>query len=250
MRPDHRALDPRAKLAFAAVVVVLAVVIPRLDALAALGLLLAVVVAAGRGLTLRDWLATLAPFKLLVPVILVLNVFFYGGGTVLWAAAPAGLPLRVTEGGLVTSGVIAGRLLVIAAAASWFASTTEAETFEAGLDRLGVPWSLAFVVSLTLRLVPELRDRYREIEVAQRSRGLSFEGGPLRRARARIPMFIPFFAAVVQYGYDLGEALEVRGYGRSADRTSLVSVEHRPVDYGLYAASVAVLVAFLAVFVA
>lgn len=242
MRFDHRQLDPRAKLALAVALSGLAVVLPRVDALAALGAVMAVVVAVGRGLSVRGWIGLLAPFKWLVPLILGLNAFFYGGGAVLWRLD--GVPLRLTVGGIESSIVIAGRLLVIAAVAAWFAATTDAEAFEAALARLGVPWTLAFVISLTVRLGPELRTRYRTIEEAQRSRGLEYEGGPFARARARMPVFIPFFVAVVRYGYELGEALEVRGFGRADRRTSQVALAFGPADALFSLFAVAVLAGF------
>ncbi len=230
MRFDHRTLDPRAKLAFTVAVSALAVALSRIDALVALGALTTLVVVAGRGLTVRTWIGLLAPFRWLVPLILVLNAFFYGGGALLWSLDSVGVPLRLTTGGIEASLVIAGRLLVLAAVAAWFATTTGAEAFEAALTRVGVPWTLAFVISLTLRLAPELRARYHTIEEAQRSRGLEYDGGPLARARARIPVFMPFFVAVIRYGYELGEALEIRDFGRAGRRTSQVTLSFGRTD--------------------
>lgn len=247
---DHRALDPRAKLVLLVVVSGLAVAIPRLDALAGLALVLGIVVATGEGLSIREWVRLLAPFKVLVPVILVLNAFFYGGGTVLWAVDGTPVPVRLTTGGIEASIVIAARLLVVAAAAAWFAATTDAEAFEVALVRLGVPWSLAFLLSLTVRLVPDLRRTYRTIDEAQRSRGLTIEGGPIARARARMPVFIPFFVAVVRYGYDLGDALEVRGFGRAERRSYQLALAFGRTDTLLTLFSLAVLVAFAVGFVA
>lgn len=249
MTASHCDLDPRAKLGFVAVVVVLAVAIPRLASFAALSLLLLAVVALGGGVTMREWLSFLAPFRVIVPIIVVLNAFFYGGGAVLWSIAPFGFPIRLTAGGLQASAVIAARLLVIAGAAAWFAATTDPEEFEAALVRLGVPWKLAFVGSLAIRLVPELHDRFRTVEEAQRSRGLVVAGGPLARARARVPMFIPFLAAVVQHGYELGEALAARDFDRAGPRTSVVRLEQGPPEYLAYLLSLAVLAVFLAAFV-
>lgn len=242
MRFDHTVVDPRAKLAFAAAVSVVAIVIPELPSFGALALILAAVVAYGRGFGLREWIGSLAPLKLLVPIILVLNSFFYGGGTVLWTLS--GTPLNLTVGGIHASAVIAARLLVLAGVASWFALTTETEAFEVALTRLGVPWSFAFLLSLTLRLVPEMRSRFHTIEEAQRSRGLEISGHPLQRARARIPMLVPFLASVIQYGYDLAEALEARDYGAVRDRTSVVTLTHHRIDYVFYVVSIALVAGF------
>lgn len=252
MRPafslHHRDLDPRAKLAFLVVVVVLTVAVPDLALFAALGALLLGLVAVGRGLGVREWLGFLAPFKLLIPAIFVLNSFFYGSGAVLWAVPL--VPLSLTTGGIHASAVIATRLVVLAGAATWFAVTTEPEAFEEALVRLGIPWSFAFVLSLTIRLVPEIRDRFRTIDEAQRSRGLTLEGGPIERVRSRIPLLVPLLVSVIRYGYELGEALVVRDFGavRGRDRTSLVSLEHGRADYLFYLFSIGVLVSFLAAF--
>ena len=247
MKVDHRSVDPRAKLAVALAVAILAIAIPRLDSLVLLALLVTTLVSTGRDLGVRTWLAALAPFKVLVPIIFVLNSFFYTGGRVL--VPLSGLPVALTTGGLEASAVIAARLLVVASVASWFAMTTNAETFEVALTRLGAPWSFAFLLSLTLRLVPEMRARFQAIDEAQRARGLDVSGNPLKRAKARIPMLIPFLAAVIHYGYDLSEALEARHYGAVRRRTSVVTIAHDRVDYLFYLASLGLLVAFGAVFV-
>lgn len=246
MSVDHRRLDPRSKGAFALAVAAVAVALPRPGPLVALAALLGLFVATGTGLGLREWLGFLSAFVVILPLILVLNAFFYGGGAVLWRAPL--VPVALTAGGLETSAVIALRLVVVAGAAAWFAGTTDAETFEAALVRLGVPWRLAFLGSLTLRLVPSMRDRFRTIERAQRSRGLSIAGGPLRRARARLPMLVPFLAAVVEDGYELGEALTVRDFDRARRRTSTVALAHGAADYALYLVSAALVAGFLLAF--
>ena len=245
MSLDHRALDPRSKGALALAVVVVAIARPRPWTLVALAGLLALFVATGRGLRLRDWLGFLAPFAVILPVILGLNAFFYAGGTTLWQAP--GLPLALTTGGLEASAVIALRLVVVAGAAAWYAGTTEPEAFEVALVRLGVPWRLAFLGSLALRLVPARRDRFAAIERAQRSRGLTAPRGPIRGARARLPMLVPFLAAVVEDGYELGEALVVRDFDRARRRTHAVRLAHGPADYALYLVAVVVLAGFLLV---
>lgn len=243
---DHRDLDPRSKLGFVVAVVAVAVAIPSLAALAGLGLLLTALVAAGGGLGLREWIGSLAVFRFVLPVILVLNAVFYGGGSVVWRVPPGWL--AVTTGGLETSALIASRLVVIAAVAAWFAATTDAEAFEAALVSLGVPWTFAFTLSLTLALVPVLRERFRSVEEAQRARGVTYTGGPIARARARVPVFVPFLAGVVEYGFELTEALVVRDFGASDRRTSVAVVAHGRADVALYGLSIATVAGFSAAF--
>ena len=243
---SHRGLDPRPKAAVVVATFLVATAAHRLAALAALGGLVALTVAVGRGLSLRTWVGALAPFRYLLPILLVVNAVFYGGGEPLWSVSLLGVPVGVTTGGIVQSARIALRLLVIASAAAWFGLTTDAPEFERALVDVGVPWRLAFVMSLTVRLVPVMQGRFRDIEDAQRSRGLRFEGGPLARARARIPMFVPFLASVIQYGYDLSDALEVREFGRVEHRTYLVELEYDREDYLWYLYAVALVAVFVA----
>lgn len=243
----HAELDPRSKLAFTLAVVGLTIALPRFEALAAVAGAVVLLVSIGRGLSVGHWIEFVHALKVLVPAIFLLNLVFYSGGTVLWRAPL--VPLAITVGGLETSSLIVVRLLIIAGVAAWFAMTTTAEAFEAALVSLGVPWSLAFVLSLSLRLIPEMRSRYQTVEDAQRSRGLAFEGGPLRRARARIPTFIPFFVAVIEFGYELADALVVRDFGYTDQRTSVVSVQHRRPDYGLYGVSAGLVVVVLVLFI-
>jgi energy-coupling factor transport system permease protein len=242
---SHRRLDPRPKAAVVVGVFLVATAAHRIDALAAVGGLVALTVAAGRDLRFGTWVGSLSPFRYLLPIILVVNAFFYGGGEALWGVSALGVTVEVTTGGVRQSALIALRLLVIAGAATWFGLTTEAPEFERSLVDVGVPWRLAFVFSLTVRLVPTMRDLFRDIEDAQRSRGLTFEGGPLARARARIPMFVPFLASVIQYGYDLAEALEVRDFGRIERRTYLVELEYERTDYLFYAYAAVLVGAFV-----
>jgi energy-coupling factor transport system permease protein len=237
MRFSHRALDPRSKLAFVVPVFLLGATVQGIPGLLAIGALITAFVVAGRDLGLRQWIGALSPFKYLIPLILAINSVFYGGGEVLVAVPLGGFRVTLTVGGIVTSILIALRLLVLAAAAAWFGVTTGATEFERGLSLVGVPWRLAFVGSLTLRLVPEMRGRFRNIEDAQRARGLEISGGPIARARARLPMLVPFLASIVQYGYELSDALTVRDFERNETRTSLLELRYGRADYALFGAS-------------
>lgn len=237
--------DPRAKLAFVVSVVFAALITSALQRVALLlGFFVVFLVATG-GMSLGLWVRSLKPVIYLLPVLLVLNTVFYASGTAWWAVPVGPFRLALTSGGLETAVLIAVRLLVIAGAAAWFAGTTGAEEFELALHRLGVPWSFAFLLSLTLRLVPEMRRRFRVIEDTQRSRGLDLSGGPIARTRARIPMMLPFFVAVIRYGYELSEALTARGFEDIDERTSLVQIRHGPADVPVYLLSVLLLAVFL-----
>ncbi|MFB6109567.1 MAG: energy-coupling factor transporter transmembrane component T [Halodesulfurarchaeum sp.] len=190
---------------------------------------------------LPAWLGSLRPLAPLVVLLLGLNTFFYASGPT-WVAVPIGpVTLSLTRGGFLTALLIAVRLVLVAGAAIWYTLGTEPERFEVALTELGVPWSVAFLFSLTMNLVPEMRERFRAIEESQRTRGVDLSGGPIARIRARIPMLVPFLAAAIRYGYDLSVALAARGFDDPGPRTSITTVDHGRIDLALYVLAVAVI---------
>ncbi len=230
--------DPRSKLFFILVIIVLSLLIP--ESLYLGILLLIIVFTAIAGKTFRDLLRYLSPLKYLIPLLLILNLFFYAQGEVFWSIDLKLFALSVTSGGFERSIMILLRFFSIASAAALFAVTTDTEKFESALVRLKIPWKLAFIFSLTLRLVPDIRRRYRKIEEAQLSRGLDLEGGPIKKIKARVPMVIPFLASVIRYGYDLTEALKARNFNSITERTDLIQLDQGVYDYLLYAASIGI----------
>lgn len=232
--------DPRSKLALAVGVVLAGFLTGSIGGqLVLLGAVAAFVAVLGP-VGLGDWLRALAPLSVLVVLLIVVNSVFYASGPA-WVALPIGpVTLSLTPAGVERALFIAARLVLVAGAALWFALGTETERFEAALTKLGVPWSVAFTLSLTVGLVPELRARFRTIEESQRSRGLDLTGGPIARTRARIPMLLPFLAATIRSGYDLSTALSTRGFDEPGPRTSITTVEHGPADLGLYLLAAAV----------
>lgn len=234
--------DPRAKLAVALAFVIAGfgtgTITGQLGLLAGFVLVVAVLNEVG----VVSWLRALKPLWLLVLILLVLDTLFYAAGPA-WFAVPVGpVTLSLTEAGLLTALLIVTRLVLIAGAAAWFGLATETERFEVALTDIGVPWSFAFLLSLTAGLVPQMRERFQTIEDSQVSRGLDLSGGPVSRAKARLPMLIPFLVATIRYGYELSTALTARGFDEPGPRTSITTVEHGPLDVGLYLLAIGVVV--------
>jgi energy-coupling factor transport system permease protein len=84
------------------------------------------------------------------------------------------------------------------------------------LARLGLkPQRLALAVGITLRFVPIIAGELESIAKAQASRGASFgsgRGGPIAKARAYLPLFVPVAVRALERAEILAEAMESRGY--------------------------------------
>ena len=211
------------------VVIGLALGLPGIFTLGTLLVVIILTLLAGERKEFGKLLSGLSPFSYIIPILFVLNSVFYAGGSKLWN--PSYLPFSITMGGITRASIISLRLIGVAAVSLWFARTTEAEELEVALSRLGFPWKLSFMVSLTLRLVPEFKGKFRSIKESQTSRGLETGGSPLSRIRANINLMIPFLASIVRYGYELGEALRARGFELQNKRTFLLELKTTRGDY-------------------
>lgn len=125
--------------------------------------------------------------------------------------------------------LVAGRTVAMILLVSLFTSVTAEGEVARGIEdlllplaRLGLPVRpLALAVTTALRFVPIILGELEAIVKAQASRGADFgssRGGPLRRARAWLPLFVPVVVRALERAELLAEAMEARGYtdeGRS-----------------------------------
>ncbi|MFP4005314.1 MAG: energy-coupling factor transporter transmembrane component T [Candidatus Hadarchaeia archaeon] len=206
-----RVKDPRLPMFFSGALIILAILFSQILIMI---ILAGVVIAVSAGKkNLKSLISYISPLRILIPVLFLLNMFFYAEGTVYASLNLKIFELAATSSGIYRSTLICSRLTAIALSAGWLAVTLPPREFEHGLKKLGLPWKLAFIFSLTLKLVPEMKKKFRKIEEAQYSRGLKKGGNPIKRARRKIPIVIPFLASVSRHGFQLSQVLEARNFG-------------------------------------
>jgi len=204
-------IGPRLKIIFTAVLIIIALLISRILTMVFLiGVTLAIAL---KGKLLSKLLSYLSPLKILVPILFVINMIFYASGNVYTSLNLRIVELAITSGGIYRSSLICFRLTAIASAAALLAVTVSPREFEYGIKRLGFPWKLAFIFSLTMKIVPEMKKKFKEIEEAQYSRGLERGGNLIEKAKKKIPIIIPFLASVSRHGYELSQVLRARNFG-------------------------------------
>lgn len=127
-----------------------------------------------------------------------------------------------------------------------FASIIAVEEFMLGLIRLRVPYAIAFIFSLAVRLIPTFASVLATIIEAQVGRGLDTETrNPFKRARALAPVIMPFFVYTIRYSLLLSIALETRGFSLEASRTFLFELHIRMTDYAVMACLLCLMIAAL-----
>lgn len=138
--------------------------------------------------------------------------------------------LHVSWQGLETAAFLTLRLFVLVLAGSVLTLTTPPVALTDGLAwlgrplrRLGLPTDeLALMVTIALRFIPTLLAELEAIMRAQRARGAEFgRGGPLRRARALVPVLVPLFVLSFRRADQLALAMEARCYTPGQPRTRL-----------------------------
>jgi energy-coupling factor transport system permease protein len=124
-----------------------------------------------------------------------------------------------------------------------FLSVTPIEELTLGLVRLGLPFRVSFVISLTFRFIPMFLETAEAVLASQRARGLSATRGwraPIRRVA---PLLVPFVVSCMRRFAALALALEARGFRPGARRTSYLSTSFRTRDGVALVAMVALLAA-------
>jgi energy-coupling factor transport system permease protein len=183
-------------------------------------------------------------YLLLVSLLLPLLMwqFFIQGRTVIGHVGPIILTLEALRFGL-AGGIRYASLLMVGVL---FTSTMPVEEFQIGLTRLGVPYSIAFIFSLAVRLVPTFSSALTTIVEAQVGRGLDLETrNPVRLAKNLVPLFVPFLVCTIRYGSQLSIALESKGFSLNAKRTYLRELRMRARDYYVLMFLLVVTTAFL-----
>lgn len=121
-----------------------------------------------------------------------------------------------------------------------FIATTRPPEFASTLNRIGVPYRIAYAVSLALRYIPDVQREFRTISQAQQARGLdtSSRVGLGTRVRNLVSVLMPLLLGTFDRIETVSSAMELRGFGRGRRRTWYVRTPVRGRDLLVMAAAV------------
>jgi energy-coupling factor transport system permease protein len=246
--PVHR-LDPRAKVTLLFVLIAAAFFANSFPGLIVVfGFLLMVI--ALSSLTLRIVAKALLPLSFLLIFPLLFNLFFIASGTPLFSWGI----ILITDEGLYRAIFMTLRLLLLFLSATLLTLTTSPialcdaiASMLRPFDRIGVPsYEISLMISIALRFIPTLLEDFDRIRKTQLSRGAIFDrGGPIARAKALVPCFVPLFAQSFRHAENLALAMESRCYHGGDDRTHYHTLKMRPRDGYAATSCVALLVVMI-----
>lgn len=244
--PVH-ALDPRAKILAVAVLAVGLFAVSSFAGFLVVGTAMTACIAVSR-VPPRTFLGSLRPVLPIVVATAIFQALFSREGEVLFAWGF----VEVRDAGLRLAAFLAFRILLLVGAAGLLTATTSPLALADGVEDLLSPLKglrlpvheVAMMMSIALRFVPTLSDEAARIMKAQAARGAEFsEGGPLKRARAMLPILVPLTVGAFRRADELAEAMESRGYNGSEGRTRYRELRFGPRDLLAPALAVAVVAA-------
>ncbi|MCL2066825.1 MAG: energy-coupling factor transporter transmembrane protein EcfT [Treponema sp.] len=99
--------------------------------------------------------------------------------------------------------------------------TTHPSEFAASLNRIGIPYTAAYAVSLTLRYIPDIQRDYEAISQSQQARGLelSRKASFVKRLKRTVPLLLPLIISSLERIDVINRAMELRGFGKNNKRT-------------------------------
>lgn len=245
--PAHR-LEPRAKMGLIAAFMVMLFTVDGFAGLAAASVFAAGAVA----------VSTVPPRLVVrgvraVSIILAFTLLAHG---LRWNPATATLlrlgPLGVDGQGLITGAFFAVRIVLLVVGTSLLTLTTSPVRLADGLERLMRPLEkvrfpageVAMMLTVALRFIPTTAEEAEKIVVAQVSRGARFDvGGPIKRARAYVPILVPLFVNLFRRADDLAVAMESRCYRGGAGRTRYKESRFAVTDWTVLVLGVVAMVA-------
>ncbi|MDJ0269574.1 MAG: energy-coupling factor transporter transmembrane protein EcfT [Aigarchaeota archaeon] len=219
-------LDPRAKLLTSLLILITAFMYTDVVIISIL-LFLEYVLIRVAGVS-GMWLKTLRGALPLATIIFVITFF-----------------TRMTDKGITfitfyESFAFAYRLVVFLSSFSLFFLTTTPEEITLTLTKLRIPYQYTFAFVSAIRFTPVLAEEMQSIMDAQRARGLELDkGGFLQRIRKMIPVLVPLLVNVLRRSYELAEAMEVKCFGVSKNRTYLKELRPTGKDYAFTAVVIA-----------
>ena len=244
--PLH-ALDPRAKILATTALVLGLFLVDSIAGFLVVATAMTVLMAAS-GIPAGTFLRILRPVAFIVALTVLFQVLFSREGATLveWG------PLEVHSGGLRLGLFLGLRILLLVSAAGLLTATTTPVALADGIEDLLSPLKrlrfpaheVAMMMTIALRFIPTLGEEAEKITKAQAARGADFsEGGPLRRARALVPVLVPLTVGAFRRADELADAMESRGYRGGEGRTRYRELRFRTRDALALAVTVLILLA-------
>ena len=115
-----------------------------------------------------------------------------------------------------------------------FIFTTHPSEFASSLNKIGVPYKIAYAINIAFRYVPDVQREYRDILDAQQARGLAFrkgEGSIGEILKNYTTIFVPLVSSSIKRIETVSNAMELRSFGKKRKRTWYSYEKLKGIDF-------------------
>ena len=164
-------------------------------------------------------------FWLLIAIFIIQSVFLPSGEILLKVGI-----ISVYKEGLFKAIILTSRITAFVSILTLLILITPAKDFTIALEKKGLNPKAAFILLLSLQMIPEMKKQANIIMNSQKSRGVETEGNILVRAKALIPVFIPLVLSSIVNTEEKAITLEARGFSIGEKRTILDDIKETEYD--------------------
>lgn len=139
--------------------------------------------------------------------------------------------MYLTVGGILYGFTLLFRIIIMIVTSSILISCTPLNDFFQLLQKMAMPYQLAFVLTTAIRFVPTMERKAQAILDAQNARGAQIGNGNLgRRIRSYVSVMVPMMTEAVRMSENLAAGMLNRGYGIRARMTPLSEIKLEKLD--------------------
>lgn len=126
-----------------------------------------------------------------------------------------------------------------------FIFTTHPSEFASSLNKMGIPYKIAYAINIAFRYIPDVMTEYKNILDAQQARGLAFnkgEGTIIERLKNYTTILVPLVSSSLKRIETVSNAMELRSFGKKRKRTWYSYKKLKGMDYAFIISCVVLLV--------
>lgn len=135
-------------------------------------------------------------------------------------------PFTIYQEGIYSGITMVLRIMSMTTFALVFIMTSHPSDIFTSLQKIGMPYVLNFILTMTLQLIPILQNEFAVVLNAQKSRGMKGTG-----FTAILPSMVPVFVGAIERVQQLSISLESRAFGSKGNKSSFRQVSMNIRDY-------------------
>lgn len=138
--------------------------------------------------------------------------------------------ITVYKAGIITAAKLTSKISALVSTVTMLTLVSKAKEFTVALEKKGLNSKAAFILLLSLQMIPEMKKQSDVIMDSQKARGVEMEGNIFVRFKALIPIFIPMVLSSITNTEERAITLESRGFSIGEGRTILNDIFETKYD--------------------